>query len=160
MSKLSKRNKRITTAVAVVAILGVGGGAAYAYWTSTGHGSGTGTTGVATDFTVTGVSVTSGVALTPGGPSQTIGFTVNNPNTGNQILSSVVATVATTTGATWSAVPNCSALDYTVGTPTITYGVIAGGGSLTGSVVVSMNNLGSNQNACQGVAYPLYFAAS
>lgn len=159
MTKLSKRTKRISTAVAVVAIVGTGAGAAYAYWTSTGTGEGSGTTGTSTAFTVAEGGIT-GAALTPGGPSQSIAFTVTNPNSGNQSLSSVVVTVAGVGGATWNAVAGCSAADYAVGTPVIAYGVIGPSSSLTGSVTVTMLNSAGNQDACRTVAYPLHFAAS
>ena len=86
-------------------------------------------------------------------------FTVTNPGTGSQNLSSVIVTVASPGGA-WSAVTGCSALDYTVSTPAITYGQIAPSASVTGNVTVTMNNLGTNQDACKNVAYPLHFVAS
>jgi len=159
MSKLSKRTKRISTAVAVVAIVGGGAGAAYAYWTSTGTGAGAGTTGHSTAFTVAEGAIT-GAALTPGGPSQTVAFTVTNPSTGNENLTGVAVTVANSDGSIWNAVTGCSAADYAIGAVTITPGEIAPGTGRTGSVLVTMNDLASNQNACQGVAYPLYFAAS
>ncbi len=157
MHVLKSKKSRVIVATAAVFVLG--GTAAFAYWTSTGSGSGAGTTGTSTAFTVTGVAVTAGLPLTPG-TAQTVGFTVNNPGTGNQILSSVVATVATSAGEEWTAVSGCSALDYTVSAPVITYGQIAGSSSVSGTVLVTMNNLGTSQDACKGVAYPLYFAAS
>ncbi len=159
MTKLSKRTKRISTAIAVVAIVGGGAGAAYAYWTSTGAGAGTGTTGHSTAFTVAEGAIT-GAALTPGGPSQTVAFTVTNPSTGSENLSGVVVTVANADASVWNAVSGCSAADYAIGAVTITPGQIGPGLAQTGTVVVSMNDLTTNQNACQGVAYPLYFAAS
>jgi hypothetical protein len=89
-----------------------------------------------------------------------VAFTVSNPGTGSEKLSSVVASVATSTGTAWTAVTGCSALDYTVGTPTITYGEIAGGSTLSGTVTITMNDRASAQDACKNVAVPIYFAAS
>ena len=143
----------------VLALVLGGGGAAFAYWTSSGTGTGTATTGNSVALTVTSSAPTGG-ALSPDGPTQTVAFSVTNPGTGGQALASIVVSVASATGAAWTAVPGCSASDYTVGTPTITYGTIAGGASLTGTVTVTMIDRGINQDACQGVVVPLYFIAS
>jgi hypothetical protein len=151
--------RKTTVTIAAFAVVALGAGGAYAYWTSTGSGSGAGSTGTNSPFTVTGGAIT-GPALTPGGPSQSVAFTVTNPGSGNQYLTSVVATVANASGSAWTAVSGCSSLDYTVGVPAITYGQIAPSGVVNGTVTVSMNNLGTNQDACKTVAYPLYFAAS
>jgi len=158
MKKLSTRNKRISVA-AVATLIAVGGGLAYAYWSSTGTGSGSATTGTSAGFTVASSAATGG-PMTPGGPSETVAFTVTNPSTGSQLLSSVIVSVAGPTGAAWTTVPGCSYLDYTVGTPVITYGQIAAAGVASGTVTVTMNNLDSNQDACKLAVVPLYFVAS
>lgn len=157
--KFTARKKRTTVIVATAAVLALGGGLAYAYWSSTGTGSGSATTGTSTAFSVASSPAT-GDALTPGGPAQSVAFTVTNPGAGNQILSSVVVTVANADGTEWTAVPGCSAADYTIGTPVIPYGELAPGGVADGTVSVSMNNLGTNQDACKLAAVPLYFVAS
>jgi hypothetical protein len=159
MSEHTSRNRKIAVVVVVAGLVLGGGGAALAYWTSTGTGTGTATTGENTDFVVTSSPVT-GAALTPGGPSQSVAFNVENPSTGSQTLTAVVVTVANADGSTWTAVAGCSAADYTVGTPVVTYGVIAGGADVDGTVTVSMVNAASNQDACQGVDVPLHFTAN
>ena len=160
MSQLNSRTKKIAITGIVLALVLGGGGAAFAYWTSSGTGTGTATTGTSTALTVTSTAPTGG-ALSPGGPTQTVAFSVANPGTGAQALASVVVTAASAGGATWTSVPGCSAADYTIGTPVITYGTIAGGASLGGTVTVTMiNRAGTNQDACQGVTVPLYFIAS
>lgn len=140
----------------------LGGGVAYAYWSSTGTGTGSATTGDSAQFLVNSTAGT--VALTPGGPGDTIAFTVKNPGTGTQNLSKVLVTVATSTGGTFSvgAGPNppCTAADYTLGTPAITYGAIAAGATVSGTVTIQMNNLATNQDNCKTVTVPLYFVAS
>lgn len=156
---MRKPTKKVAAVLVGSAIVVATAGAAYAYWTSTGSGSGTATTGTSTAFTVV-TTTHSGGPLTPGGPSETVGFTVTNPGSGSQNLSSVVVTVANTDGTAWTAVTGCSAADYAVATPTVTYGQIAAGANKTGTVVISMNNLGSNQDACKGVSVPLYVTAS
>ena len=159
MSQLNSRSKKIAIiAIAAALVLG-GGGAAFAYWTSSGSGTGTATTGTSTALTVSSSAPTGG-PLSPGGPTQTVAFSVTNPGTGGQALASVVVTVASAGGVAWTAVPGCSAADYTVGTPTITYGTIAGGASTPGTVTVTMISRVTNQDACQGVTVPLYFVAS
>jgi hypothetical protein len=156
MFRLSKKK---AVAAAVVAATAVGGGLAYAYWSSTGTGSGSATVGTSTAFVVASLPATGG-PLTPGGPSETIAFTVTNPSTGSQKLNSVVASVANSDGSTWSSVAGCSAADFTVGTPSITYGQITAGGTVSGSVTVSMNNLSTNQDGCKLATVPIYFVAS
>ncbi len=159
MLKLDAKNKKIAIGVvAAVLILG-GGGAALAYWTSTGTGTGSATTGKNTDFVITS-SAPVGDALTPGGPSQSTDFTVANPGTGGQALTSVVVTVANADGTEWVDVAGCSAADYDVTAPTIAYVTIPGAGQVDGTVTVSMIESGKNQDACQGVTVPLYFVAS
>jgi hypothetical protein len=47
-----------------------------------------------------------------------------------------------------------------VGTATITYGEIAGGSSISGTVTVAMIDRASSQDSCKNISIPLYFAAS
>jgi hypothetical protein len=150
--------KKIVAAVVVGAVATGGGLAAYAYWSSTGTGTGSATTGTSTAFTIA-TSAATGGPLTPGGPTQTVAFTVTNPSTGSQMLNSVVVTVAKSDGTVWNSVTGCSAADYTVGTPAITYGQIAASGVVNGTVTVSMNNLSSNQDGCKNATVPLYLVA-
>jgi hypothetical protein len=153
-----KRRYRITAVVTAV-LLAVGGGVAYAYWTASGSGTGAASTGTSTVFTVTSTAATGG-PLTPGGTSETIAFAVKNPGTGTQKLSAVTTRVSEADGTAWTAITGCSALDFTVGTPTIAYGEIAGGSTITGTVTLTMTNLATPQDACKSVSVPLYFTAS
>ena len=159
MSILGTRKRRIVAVVAAVGIVAAGGSLAFAYWTDTGTGVGTATTGFSTNFAVTSTDPT-GNPLTPGGPTQTVAFTVKNNGSGSQLLSSVLTTVALANGDDWTATEGCSAADYTVGTPTVTYGQIAAGAQVSGTVTVTMNNLDSDQGGCKGATVPLYFVAS
>jgi hypothetical protein len=99
-----------------------------------------------------------GGALTPGGPTQSATFTVKNENTGSQNLAAVTAEVAKADGSAWSS-GSCTADDFTVGTPAITYGQLAAGATATGTVTIQMVNSAANQDDCQGVTVPLYFEA-
>lgn len=157
MSANLARTSRKTRIAATTAVLVLGGGAAFAFWSATGAGDGAASTGTSTPFTITTGTAT-GAPLTPGGPTQTVPFTVTNPGTGSQNLAAVNVTVAGPGGTDWNAV-GCSALDYTVGTAAFTPGQIAAGASISGTVTITMNNLATNQDACKDLTVPLYLAA-
>lgn len=158
MSKVAGRKKRII--ITTAALLAVGGGAAFAYWSATGKGDGTAQTGGTTDFTISS-TVTSGAPLSPGGPTQTLTFTVTNPGSGVQKLSAVAVTVADATGTPWDSGSGCSFADFTVGTPALTATEIPAGGTASGTVTLQMKDrAGVDQNGCKNVTVPLHFVAS
>ncbi|WP_375386419.1 hypothetical protein [uncultured Microbacterium sp.] len=165
MSRKITKKQRIAAIVAASVLLIGGGAAAFAYWTSTGNGSGSATTGTDTPFEITSTAAT-GPVLTPGGPSQSVAFTVTNPGTGTQNLTAVTAVVANADGTPWEPTAgavalNCSADDYTLVVGAVTsYGDIVANGTATGSVTVSMVNAAANQNDCKGLTVPIYFEAS
>ena len=66
----------------VIALLALTSVAAYAYWTSTGSGTGSATVGTDSPWQVDTDAATGG-PLTPGGPSQTVGYTITNNSTGH-----------------------------------------------------------------------------
>ena len=160
MRALRFRTSKKRTAIVAASVITVAtAGGAYAYWSTSGNGAGAASTGTSSAFVVTTDAAT-GSSLTPGGPTQTVAFHVQNTNSGVQRLSAVAVTVATSTGAVWTSVPGCSAADFTVGTPSFTAGDIASGATTNGTVTITMNNLNSNQDACKSVTVPLYVAAS
>jgi hypothetical protein len=154
--KMTKKTKALVAAS--VLVVGTAGGA-YAYWSSLGSGTGSASTGTSSAFVVTTDTAT-GSPLTPGGPTQTVAFHVENTNSGVQYLDTVTVTVATSNGSAWTAVSGCSAADYTVGTPSFTAGEVASGDTVDGTVTVTMKNLSSNQDGCKGATVPLYVSAS
>jgi len=156
---IEKRTKKFIIAGVAAALVIGGGGAAFAYWTAQGEGTGTATTGVSVEFAVTSLAPV-GDPLVPGGSTQSVTFTVANDSTTPQTLTSVTVAVANADGSEWIAVTGCSAADYTLGTPSVVYGEIAGGADVSGTVTIAMNNLGTDQDACQGVTVPLYLVAS
>jgi hypothetical protein len=158
MKTENQAKKFAIAAVAAALVLG-GGGAAFAYWTAQGAGTGTATTGASVDFTIASEAPV-GDPLYPGGPSQSVSFTVTNASAGPQTLSSVTVSVANADGSAWIAVPGCAAADYSLGTPSVVYGALAAGGTVSGTVTITMNNTVTNQDACQGVPVPLYFEPS
>ena len=155
MSKVAGRKKRII--ITTAAMVAIGGGAAFAYWSAVGVGTGAASTGETVAFKVESSPAT-GDALSPGGPIQTVAFTVTNENTGSQNLASVTAKVAKADGTEWAS-GTCSATDFTVTTPSITLGQLAPGATANGTVTVQMVNKATNQDDCQGVTVPLYFEA-
>lgn len=147
MRKFSKKQYLIAGAAAVVVAAGTG--AAYAYWSSTGTGHGSATTGTSSNFVVTVDQITAG-DLTPGGATDTVGFSVNNPGSGVQNLAAAVATVASTSD------PGCTAADFAVSDTTIALGEINPGDTVDGTFTVQMiNRSGVNQDACKGVTVDL-----
>jgi hypothetical protein len=156
MRSLKKKSKLIVAGAAIIGL--ASSGVAYAYWTTSGNGSGSASTGASSAFAVTTDAATGG-PLTPGGPSETVGFHVTNNNSGVQHLTAVAVTVANSDNTAWTAVSGCSSLDYTV-VPHFTAGDLAAGAIASGTVTITMNNLGSSQNGCQNATVPLYVAAS
>ena len=164
MKRFGKRTLVLLAAVSAAAVAAVGG---YAYFTSSGSGSGSATVGTDTPWQVTTAAATGG-PLTPGGPVQTVGYTVKNNSTGNQQLSSVVVSVATSIGGAWDGPGSCSAADFSVSgaaagatyTHTALAQLFGPGGSDSASVTVRMVETGANQNDCRNAVVPLYFAAS
>jgi hypothetical protein len=157
---MRKPSKKVVVGVAAGAILIATAGGAYAYWTSTGTGTGSATTGTSTTWAVTSDAATGGL-LTPGGPTDSISVHVKNNNSGVQHLSAISASVANADGSAWTAVPGCSAADYSVGAVVFTPGDVASTATVDGTVTIQMiNNLGASQDACKGVTVPLYFSAS
>ncbi len=153
------RGKKRTAIVLATLLTVVGAGSAFAYWTATGTGTGEATTGESTAFVIT--SETAVGEITPGGPGETVDFTVTNPGSGTEYLSNVTVTLADTDGTAWVPATDCLIADYSVSVTTApVYGEIAAGGSLTGTVTVTLANTAVNQDACQGQVVPLYFVAS
>lgn len=160
MPVFTTRKRRRTALLAAIGAVVIGSGiGAYAYWTATGTGQGTATTGAAQNFRIF-TSDPVGDPLTPGGPSQQVDFTVENPGTGSELLSNITVYVGNPDGTAWTSVPGCSAADYTVGSVVVPYGEIAGSGQVAGSVTIAMNNTSLNQDACQNVTVPLYFTTA
>jgi hypothetical protein len=160
------KKKRIAVPLATVAALVIAG-AAVAYFTSTGSGTGSAKVGNPSNWAVT-VSPATGGALYPGHGTDVLTYTVNNPSSGQQNLSSVTATVnayvssgpsdpnaADVGDVTQGGNPQagCLASWFTpVNTPpTPLPNDMAGGATVNGSVSVSMTDAATSQNACQGV---------
>lgn len=157
MAKIAGRKKRIIVTTAVLAALG--GGAAVAYWSSLGTGDGSATAGSDTEFTITSTTNATNGALSPGGPTQTINFSVKNTGSGSQYLTAVTPTVADEDGVTWDT-GSCSAADFAFSEYTLTPGQVAAGATVSGSVKIQMINRNANQDGCKDATVPVHFAAN
>ena len=158
------------------------GGAAFAYFTSTGSGVGAAKVGSATSWTVAETAGSDNNAvLYPdhaigGANIEKLGFTVTNPGSGSQNLTSVTVQIATSSGGVWSvqtdsSKPACTAADFSIdggavgatATDTTLAGDFTAGQvkvSSSTAVTVEMIDNVANQDNCQGVTPPLYFYAS
>ncbi|WP_426226195.1 hypothetical protein [Pseudarthrobacter sp. DSP2-3-2b1] len=157
MGKTAGRKKRII--ITTAAMLAIGGGAAFAYWTSTATADKTmQSTADSAPITIS-VGALAGSVLSPGGQAQNATFTVTNPGTGVQKVSTVVATILKSDGLDW-AVGTCTKDDFEVST-TVVPTELSANESLTGTVTLKMiNRVGVNQNDCKGVEVPLHFTAN
>lgn len=163
MLKITK--KRVIGALTVVVVLAVASGA-FAYFTSSGSGTGNATVGSASTYTVT-VGAPTGGNLYPGSGTDTVSIDVHNNNSGHQQVSAVAASLTansngdvlnTSSGQTAT---GCKAAWFTV-TPSQT-GLpadVAGNGDYTTSATITMQDVNTNQNACQGVSPQLTVSAS
>ncbi len=164
---MKRFGKRTVVLLAVVSAAFVAAVAGYAYWTTTGTGAGSATVGTDTPWDVDTLAATGG-PLTPGGPSQTVGYSVTNPSSGHQSLSNVAVKVANNDGSAWDGPGNCSAADFSVNgagaSATYNHGALAQnfapGASHSSSFTIQMLDTGVNQNDCRLATVPLYLLAS
>ena len=149
MKRFGKRAWVLIAVLAVAVVAAVGG---YAYWTTTGDGTGSGTVGSAGQYTVT-VSFPSG-QLHPGGNVAVSGTITNNTSSDLQVSTvaehAVVASGSCTAG--WFHFSGT----VTGGTQTLA----ASGGSTGYTGTLSMDETGTNQDACQGATVDLTVRAS
>jgi hypothetical protein len=144
MKLFNSKKKLVAGAVGLVAIAGLATGA-LAYFTSTGSGSGNASVGSASNWTVA-VSDDGTNTLYPGSGSEILDYTITNAGSGAQALTAVTATVGDSgscLGSWFTAVASAPA--PALGTS------IAPSGTATGTVTVTMQDSGGNQDACQGI---------
>jgi hypothetical protein len=158
------RRKLVAVAVAVVGSLAIAT-AGLAYFTSTGSGTGSAVVGNTTGWTV---NIGSGIGgpLYPGAGAENISYTVTNSSPGVQALGATSASVASSTlggDVTQNGVPvpGCSASWFTAtNNPPSPQAVLGGQDSTAGSVDVTMQDSGTNQDACQGATPDITISAS
>jgi hypothetical protein len=168
--RLSKRRVALVTAIAVLALAG----GAVAYFTgSSNSATGSGTVGASTQWGVSqGTPTWSGAltALYPGAANDTeyMPFTVTNNGHGQQALTSITATLPTKANgdvqtAAGTDITGCLASWFTVtvdaGNPALPAN-LAPAGTYTGKVDLTMQDSGTNQDACQNAAPAVTVTAS
>ena len=168
--KLSKKRLAAVASVAALAITG----AAVAYFTGgSGTVTGSGTVGSSSPLGVTtGTPTWSGslTALYPGATNNTqfLPFTVTNNGNGHQSVTTIAASLpAQANGDAQTAagadIPGCLASWFTAtvdaGNPILPSN-LAPGGTYTGKIDLTMQDSGTNQNACQNAAPAVTITAS
>jgi hypothetical protein len=183
-----KPTKKLIVVAAIVAGLAVAG-VAYAYFTSKGQGTGSATTGTAPSFVVSSTADVAG-DLVPNttigtGTKDTIAYTVTNPSSGNERLTTVAISVGGSTGASpnatetnWTATvgayPACNSASFSVGGQAVGDGATPGSGAYTvspattlapggiynGTFTLQMIDNGANQDSCAGATVPIFISAS
>jgi hypothetical protein len=154
--------KRVALALSVVAVLAITG-SAIAYFSGSGSGNGSASVGSSAGFAVTVSSDSSG-ALLPGYGSETLTYSVKNKSNGYQNLSATSVAVAHDAAGNivhnGTSVSGCMASWFTATDTPPAYGNLAGGASVSGSVSVTMQDSGTNQDPCQGATPDITVSAS
>lgn len=165
--------KKRLAAVAFVGVLAVTG-AAVAYFTGgSGSVTGSGTVGASTPWGITtGTPTWSGslTALFPGATSNTelLPFTVTNNGNGHQSVANIAAAVAADASgnaktAAGASITGCLASWFTAAVDPANPALpsnLAPGGTYTGKIDLTMQDSGTNQNACQNAAPAVTITAS
>ena len=158
------RFKKTIVIASIAALSLAGAGVAFAYWTSTGTGEGEAQTGSQEATFTVNVADAVGDPLVPGGPSQTVSFTVTNSGPETLLLDDVtlsMATVANNVVTPW-APAGCVGIDnYTavITTPIASVNIDGGDTSLAGTATVTMLATTFDQSGCEGLDVPLHFTA-
>lgn len=127
---------------------------AYAYFTSSGTGTGTAAVGTASAVTLKG-TVTS--SLYPGSSSP-VSFTVDNPSSGNQRVGTIsLSSISVDAGhSACSATISGGNPDFSMPAVTVNKTFSPGNGqAVTPTGTLTMNETGTNQDACQGATLTL-----
>ena len=170
---LRKLYTKRLAAIAFVGALAITG-VSVAYFTGgSGSVNGSGSVGTSSAFAVTsGASTWSGslTALYPGASNNTefVPFTVTNNGNGHQSLATVAAVVAKDASgnaetAAGASITGCLASWFTATVDSGNAALpsnLAPGGTYTGKVDLTMQDSGTNQNACQNAAPAVTITAS
>ncbi|MCA1842582.1 MAG: hypothetical protein LC792_05220 [Actinobacteria bacterium] len=160
--RLSK--KLVSGIVAGVATVTIAG-TAFAYLTATGTADGAVKTGSSSPWKIDGVATLGGDLLPGNGFQQAVNYTITNVSGGVQKLNAVSATVKTDADGSVLGIPGCPADSFYVmtswqGQDFAPLGEFNGGAAKAGHVVLGMNNLHVNQDACQNHNIPVLISAS
>ena len=142
--------RRLIVAAVVVVTTGIAGGA-FAYFSSTGSGTGTATVGSSSNIQLSSPSVGT---LYPGGSAVPVTVTIHNPAAGNEYVGTISGSVAD--GGSGG---NCLGSWFTVA-PIVYNTNVSAGTSPTAGTTVTMNESGSNQDACQGATLTINWSSN
>lgn len=148
--------KRALTGLTCACVLAIGG-AAFAYFTSSGSGTGTAAVGSSSAVTLH-ATVTS--SLYPG-TSSPVSFTVDNPSSGSQRVGTISLTSITVDAghSTCSTAIGGGNPDFTMAAVTVNKVFEQGNGqTVTPTGSLTMNETGTNQDACQGATLTLHLS--
>ena len=150
--------KRALVALGCACALAVTG-AAIAYFTSNGSGTGTATVGSSSAVTL---HATISSSLYPGSSSP-VSFTVDNPSSGVQRVGTVsLASISVDSGhSTCSTTISGGNPDFTMAAVPVNQVINPGNGqSVAATGTLTMNETGTNQDACQGATLTLHLTSS
>ena len=156
--KVKMPRKRVTVVVATAMAIALGGGVAYAYFTAAGTGTGQATVGTSGTWDVAQDGLAVG-AMTPGGATSSVTFSITNAGTVDQSYTNLTASVDADGGEVThlgTPVTGCLAVWFTAVAQAPSPGVgstIAPGIAASDVVIVTMPaNTAVNQDACKNVA--------
>lgn len=166
MRTFSKKQKLAAAVLGAGVIAVAGGGIAYAFWTTSGSGSATAAAGTDTAVTLTGT--TSG-AVTPGGATGTVTFTVNNSASGPEYVTQIhlVSVQAFSDPARTTAIPvgtaaaDCDTSQFSMANVPVGVDVPTGSTQLTqqGTLVMA-DDPQNDQEGCKGAYLTLTLSSS
>jgi len=145
--------KRALLALGCTLALALAAGA-YAYFTSSGSGTGTASVGTASAVTLHGTVTGS---LYPGSSSP-VSFTVDNPSSGSQRVGTIsLAGITVDSGhSTCSSTISGGNPDFSMPAVAVNKTFAPGNGqAVTQAGTLTMNETGTNQDACQGATLTL-----
>jgi hypothetical protein len=150
------KTKRARAGLGLIVLLAFTG-AAVAYFTTTGSGSGNAQVGTSSALTITPTITAPTGGLVPGGTAATVSFSVNNPSSGNQFVSTVslsgvqaYSDSAHTNNISGTGAGQCDTSKFTMSPVTESQDVGSGDTSLTNPGSFTLTDSGTNQNACKG----------
>jgi hypothetical protein len=169
MKRITRFKKRTWVLLGVVAVIAaMASVGAYAYWTTTGSGTGTATVGTSTAVTIAGTSVD---AVTPGGQTAAVSFTVTNPGSGPQQITQVqlASVLAFSDAARTIPIPvgvnnpaQCDTSQFSMAPVNQNFNAPTGGPTPlpNGGTLVLANDLANNQDGCKNAYLTLNLTSS
>ncbi len=131
-------------------------GAAVAYFTTTGSGTGNAQVGTSSALTITPTITPPSGGLVPGGTAASVAFSVNNPSSGNQYVSTVslsgvqaYSDSGHTTNITGNGAGQCDTTKFSMTPVTENQNVPSGNTALASNGSLVFADSGTNQNACK-----------